>query len=258
MQNVIEFKNTEIYFSSEGKGSTVLLLHGFLENSSMWTTIATELSKKNRVVCIDLLGHGNTGCLGYIHTMEEMAEVVNAVVMALRLRKVTLICHSMGGYVSLAFAEKYADKVKGLCLLNSTAQEDSEERKELRLRACTMAQTNYEALVKMSISNLFAEVSREKFFNEIEEIKREALKTPVQGYMAATKGMRLRKNKEKVLQLIPKRLIISGTNDPIIEESFIKKEAERTKTPIVLLPLGHMSHVEAKEALIYELKEFVK
>ncbi|MGB1041927.1 MAG: alpha/beta fold hydrolase [Tenacibaculum sp.] len=258
MQEFITYKNSNIAYTDIGKGNAVVLLHGFLENSTMWSNFVSELSTKNRVVCIDLLGHGNTDCIGYLHTMDVMADAVKEVLNHLRLRRVSFIGHSMGGYVALAFADKYLKNVKSLCLLNSTAQADTEERKVLRLRACEMAKTNYEALVKMSISNLFAANTRSLFAKDINELKKEALKTPVQGYIAATKGMRLRKNNETVLKQIDKRLIISGKKDPIIAVDLIKDEAERTKTPIRFLANGHMSFIEDKEALILLLKDFVK
>ena len=67
-----------ISYSDIGTGSTVVLLHGFLENKTMWKDLAPNLSKKNRVLSIDLLGHGQTECLGYVHSMEENAEIVKA------------------------------------------------------------------------------------------------------------------------------------------------------------------------------------
>ena len=57
MTQKLKYKNIQISFSDVGKGSVVVLLHGFLENSSMWNSIIPELSKKNRVITIDLLGH---------------------------------------------------------------------------------------------------------------------------------------------------------------------------------------------------------
>jgi pimeloyl-ACP methyl ester carboxylesterase len=71
-----------------------------------------QLLLKNRVITIDLLGHGETECLGYVHSMEDNAEAVQAVLAELRIRKAILV-GSMGGYVALAFAELYPDFVKG-------------------------------------------------------------------------------------------------------------------------------------------------
>src|SRR6218665_1340441 len=95
----IHFKNTKISYSDIGKGTAVVLLHGFLENQTMWQDFVPELSKKYRVITIDLLGHGETECLGYVHNMEDNAGMVQAVLSELRLRKSIFIGHSMGGYV---------------------------------------------------------------------------------------------------------------------------------------------------------------
>nr|WP_299032608.1 alpha/beta hydrolase [uncultured Tenacibaculum sp.] len=255
---IVKFKETTVFYTDSGKGNSVVLLHGFLENNTMWDAVVEEVSKRNRVICIDLLGHGKTGCIGYIHSMEEMAEAVKAVLQELKIRRAIFVGHSMGGYVALAFAEKYPKNVKGLCLLNSTSQADSEERKKLRLRANEMAKENYETLVKMSIGNLFAEQTREQFSEVIEKVRVEALKTPVRGYIAASEGMRLRENKEAVLQTIDKRLMIAGKQDSILNYDAVVKESNRTKTTLIELPNGHMSHIEAKEELLKELANFVK
>ena len=258
MQNFINYKNSKIAYSDVGKGSAVVLLHGFLENSTMWKDIVFELSKRNRVICIDLLGHGNTDYIGYVHSMDDMAEAVKEVLNNLRIRRSIFIGHSMGGYVALAFAEKYLKNVKGLCLLNSTAQADNEERKELRKRACDMAQKNYEPLIKMSITNLFFENNRLELIEEVEQVKNEALKVSVRGYIAANEGMCLRDNKEAVLKSIEKRLIVLGKKDPVLNYELIIDEAKRTNTPLVELPNGHMSHLEDKDETIKILRAFVK
>ncbi len=255
---IAKFKETTVFYTDLGKGNSVVLLHGFLENNTMWNTVVEEISKRNRVICIDLLGHGKTGCIGYIHSMEEMAEAVKAVLQELKIRRAIFVGHSMGGYVALAFAEKYPKNVKGLCLLNSTSQADSEERKKLRLRANEMAKENYETLVKMSIGNLFAEQTREQFSEVIEKVRAEALKTPVRGYIAASEGIRLRENKEAVIQTIDKRLMIVGKQDSILNYDAVVKESNRTKTTLIELPNGHMSHIEAKDELLKALTNFVK
>ena len=104
MEKWLLFKNTKISYTDTGKGAVVVLLHGFLENKYMWKDVIPIISKNKRVLAIDLLGHGKSECIGYIHSIELMAEVVFAVLKSLRIRKITLIGHSMGGYVSLALS----------------------------------------------------------------------------------------------------------------------------------------------------------
>ncbi|QNM85095.1 alpha/beta hydrolase [Polaribacter pectinis] len=259
MQKSITFKNANISFSDEGKGTAVVLIHGFLENSTMWKDIISEISKRNRVITIDLLGHGKTECIGYSHSMELFAETVEAVLKHLRIRRSILIGHSLGGYVALAFAEKNPQKVKGLCLMNSTSNEDDEERKNLRLRANKMIQNNFTNMVRMSFSNLYGEESRIKFKEEMKSALHEALQTPIQGYIAGQEGMRIRPNRNHVLAENDfKKLIIIGKKDPVLNFDLSLAEAKKTNSEVVVFNDGHMSHIENKLELIEALKSFVK
>lgn len=256
---MLAFKNTTIYFTDQGKGTAVVLIHGFLENATMWNALTPTLLKRNRVVTIDLLGHGKSDCLGYVHSMELFAETIAAVLKQLQIRKCILIGHSLGGYVALAFAEKYPQKIKGLCLLNSTSNEDTEERKTIRLRANKMVQHNFTNLVQISFSNLFGSTSKTTFKREMELALKEALQTPVQGYIAAQEGMRIRPNRNAVLaENSFKKLIIIGKKDPVLNFELSLKEAKKTSSEVVIFPNGHMSHIENKEELNTTLKSFVK
>lgn len=168
------FKNTTISYTDQGKGTAIVLLHGFLENKKMWDAFIPEWSKKFRIITIDLLGHGETGCMGYVHSMENNADVVHEVLAELRLRKAILVGHSMGGYVALAFAELYPDMMKGLVLLNSTSRADSDERKTNRDRAIKAVKQSFQNFISLSISNLFSEENRERLSESIENVKRGA------------------------------------------------------------------------------------
>ena len=259
MQKSVTFKKACISFSDVGKGTAVVLLHGFLENTSMWKDVIPQLSKRNRVIAVDLLGHGKSDCLGYVHSMELFAESVAAVLKHLRIRKCVVIGHSLGGYVALAFAEKYPQKIKGMCLMNSTAIEDDAERKTLRLRANKMIQKNFENMVRMSFSNLFGEKSRSLFKVEMKAALQEALKTPIQGYIAGQEGMRIRPNRTAVLtENNFKKLIIIGEKDPVLDLETSLNEAKTTNSEVVVFPEGHMSHIENAPALILALTSFVK
>ena len=255
----ILFKNTNISYSDTGKGTTIVLLHGFLENKTMWDFYVPELAKKNRVIAIDLLGHGETECLGYVQTMEENADAVHEVLSALRIRKAIFVGHSMGGYVALAFAELYPDNIKGLVLLNSTARADSEERKLNRDRAIKAVKQSFINFISLSIANLFSEDNRERLSSEIESVKNKALKTPLQGIVASLEGMKIRKDREVLLHLTqyPKMLIL-GEKDPVLNYDETKEQIENTEMKLVTFPDGHMSHIENQEDLLKTLLLFFK
>jgi pimeloyl-ACP methyl ester carboxylesterase len=255
----ILYKNTTISYSDSGKGTAVVLLHGFLENKTMWKDLVPILSQKNRVITIDLLGHGATGCLGYVHSMENNAEIVKAVLSHLRIRKVIFVGHSMGGYVALAFAELYPATIKGLVLLNTTSKEDSAERKHNRDRAIKAVKQNYVNFVRLSIANLFSVNNRERLENEIENVKLEALKTPLQGIVASLEGMKIRKNREFILHEseFPKLLIL-GEKDGVLIYKDNLAQLENTDVKLVTFQDGHMSHIENKEELEKTLLGFLR
>ena len=254
---ILTYKGISIAYSVSGQGKTVTLLHGFLENSTMWKDTVTLLEKTHQVITIDLLGHGKTECLGYVHTMEDFANAINVVLTHLNITSTTLIGHSLGGYVALAFAEIKPELIIGLCLMNSTPFSDSQERILLRNRAIKVAKSNYENLVSMSISNLFFEDNRLRFEKEIEHIKTEALKTPLQSYVATQEGMKIRIDRTAILEnLNCKKLIIAGKNDPILSKSDVLHLEQLNGIKITILDGGHMSHVENKEEFLQEVMRF--
>jgi pimeloyl-ACP methyl ester carboxylesterase len=257
--NQILYKNTKISYSDTGKGNAVVLLHGFLENQTMWQNLVPELSKKNHVITLDLLGHGETECLGYVHSMEDNADIVKAVLSRLRIRKAIFVGHSMGGYVALAFAELFPAMVKGLVLQNSTAKADSEERKANRDRAIKAVKQDYTTFVRLSISNLFSEENREKMTDEIEKVKNAALKTPLQGIVASLEGMKIRKDREPILHSATfPMLLILGKKDGVLNYNDNLKQIENTKVKLVTFPDGHMSHIENREELSKVFLDFLK
>jgi len=256
---ILQYKGINVFYTDHGKGNTIVLLHGFLENSNMWVPFIPSLSKKNRVVCIDLLGHGKTECLGYIHSMELMADIVYATLNHLKIKKATIIGHSMGGYVALAFAEKKPSMTNGLCLMNSTAQDDSLEKKINRDRAIQAVKQNHKTFIQLAISNLFRPKNRTIFSKEIKHIKKEALQTPLQGIIAALEGMKIRKNREAILfNNQYKQMMIISKKDPALNYETLISQTAKTQVKIVEFPDGHMCHIENKDDFLLSITSFVE
>ncbi len=140
-------------------------MHGFLLISSIWDELVPLLSKKNKVIIIDLPGHGKSGCMAEIHSMELMAEVINFILEKNNIDQASFIGHSMGGYISLAFTEKYESKVNALILLNSTTEKDSAEKKINRDHFIKIIKYNKEVFVKMAISDYSLKTTKKNFNN---------------------------------------------------------------------------------------------
>lgn len=256
---MVLYKNAKVGYSDAGKGKTLVFLHGFLENRTMWKAFADVLSEKHRVITIDLLGHGETDPIGYVHTMEDNADMVHGLLMHLKIKKATFIGHSMGGYVALAFAEFYPDMVSGIALVNSTSRADSDERKTNRDRAIKAVKLDYTSFVRLSVGNLFSEENRDRLSQEIEHVKQEALKMPLQGIVASLEGMKIRKDREVLLHFAPYPImLVLGKKDPVLNYEENADQAGDNKVQLVSLPNGHMSPLEDYDVLLETLRKFFK
>lgn len=255
-----QYKNINLNFTDTGKGHAVVLLHGFLENLSMWNAYSAHLSKKYRVVCVDLLGHGATENLGYLHTMEDMAEAVLAVLHHLKLRKYSVIGHSMGGYVALALGERIPDNIAGLGLFFSTSLPDSPEKKEQRLRGIELVKQNQDKFVSGTIPALFRPKSRELFKTAVQALIDDAKTMSKQGIIAAISGMRIRPDREALLHFGPyKMLIICGKRDAAIPFETMQNQLKAQNVVHTLVTEnGHMGHIEDAEICLEAIEKFLK
>ena len=168
MKQAVEFANIDIYYQDFGKGTPVVLLHGYLESGEIWEAFAKELSKQYRIILIDLPGHGDSGSAGEIHSMDFMADSVARVLDRLHLETCFMIGHSMGGYVALAFLETYPYKLGGLVLFHSHPLADSMETKANREREIKLVRDGRKDLIfNTNIPKAFAVGNLNKFRKEV-------------------------------------------------------------------------------------------
>lgn len=254
----ISFKGTPVYFDTYGEGKAVMLLHGFLEERKIWDAFIPSLSSQFKVIRLDLFGHGETPGLGGIHTMELMAEAVCYLMDQLEVEKAACIGHSMGGYITMALADLYPERVDRLLLLDSSPKKDSAKRLEERNQVIRIVQKHKKVFVRSAVSNLFAEQSRAVFKEKLDQRIAAAMTMEVENIIATVKGMKLRKDREDILANFPKdKMIISGEDDALIPIDLIREVARRTETEFLALPGGHMSYIEQEKAVQKAIVNFL-
>jgi pimeloyl-ACP methyl ester carboxylesterase len=248
---ILNYSETSIYYEIHGKGPAIVLLHGFLESLTMWERLTPILSTNNTVVVIDLPGFGKSGVVDTVHSMELMANIVNQIITLHSFETISIIGHSMGGYVGLAYCEIYPTFTKNLILLNSTPAADSQGRKINRERALQLIDKYSDIFLTMAIQNLFTKDSREKYASEIEKMKSEALSFPLEGIKAAISGMKNRIDRTSVLKNFQGgKMMICGLHDPIIPYKTSATLANETLTPIIKLNGGHMGMIENFDEIV--------
>mgnify|MGYP001477525526 FL=1 len=239
--------------SGNGKENLVLL-HGFMENLLIWEEMEEKLSQDFTLIKIDLPGHGLSKIYSDVHSMELNAEEVKKVTDQLKLGKFHLLGHSMGGYTSLAFAEKFPDDLKSLTLFFSTYFADEEEKKEQRRKSFRIIKEAFRTYVNAGIPNLFNENEKDILEGKIDLAKEIALSTKPDGVLAAVKGMMERTDKKSVMEKFEgKILVIAGKYDNAVKtDVMLKNLPEKTNIKSYLLDCGHNGHWE-KPAICAEI-----
>ena len=258
----IFFRDYTVRYRKEGTGPALVLLHGFCESLGIWNDFTRALSKKYLLIVPDLPGHGGSGG-PEISTMEFMAEAVHAVLREESVKSAVLTGHSMGGYVSLAFAELFPEEIKGLCLFHSTAVADTQEKKLGRTLAMKAAGKDPGSFMSALIPKLFAppEFSSDPALREkyIALSLAAAGKMPAKAIIAALAGMRDRKDRQQVLKNASfPVLFIIGKNDALIPVESILPQTllPRHAEALLLEKAGHMGFFEAKEETLSVLEGF--
>lgn len=260
MQKTHRFRGAKISYSLAGKGRCIVLIHGFLGSGDCWDEIANRLKENFKVLTLDLPGHGNSEAMAYVHHMEDLADLIKSLLHELNIRKAVLVGHSMGGYVTLAFGEKYPDLIKGLVLINSTAAADSAKRIKSRNQLIQLVKKDKAKSISALIPSFFNEESKNRK-KLMAYYKRQALKCSTQGIIASIEGMKIRKEREIVLKFAPyPYLIIIGKKDAILDEKQLKMEASlgENSQHLVLEDSAHMSYLEEPGKVFKTLKEFAR
>ncbi|WKS95636.1 alpha/beta fold hydrolase [Riemerella columbina] len=241
-----------------GNGSQVLvLLHGFMESTKIWDFMEDYLSEAFKIVKIDLPGHGQSPLYHSTNTMAFMAEEVKKCTDSLGISQFHLLGHSMGGYVSLAFAEKYPESLKSLTLFFSTFLPDDEEKKEQRRKSFRIILENFKAYVNAGMPALFNPSEKVQLQDKIEIATQIALNTSPEGALAAVKGMIERENTCAILeQLEAKIILIAGQYDQAVKtEQTLKELPQRASVKSYVLDCGHNGHWEKPQICAAILNE---
>ena len=224
---------------------TVVLLHGFGEDSSVWSGFVPFLQKDFYILTPDYARLSN------LKTIEEYADFVHEEITEKGIEKCVMIGHSMGGYIALAFAEKYPEMLTGLGLFHSTSFADSEEKKAARSKNIEFIDKyGAEAFIKTSTPNLYAEIFQKLHPEVIEKHIEYASTLPKEALTAGMKAMRDRPDRRQVLKSLRcSVMFIIGEMDKSVSPQDAKSQIMMPKyfSSSILNDVAHMGMLEEPE-----------
>lgn len=248
----VEVNGIRLAYDRRGKGTPLVLLHGYPLDHHLWDAVAPLLEDMFDLILPDLRGFGESSTVDSFYAMEDYAADIGSLLDRLGIEKAAIAGHSMGGYVALAFVRLFPGRVRGLGLISSQALADSPERKEARYKsAAEVAEHGIGSVVETMAPKFTAD-------EKLQAFARASMERQSPGaYIGALKAMAARVDSTQLLSssLFPV-VLVHGTSDQLIP-------IDRAREVKAALPLaylveisgaGHMPIMENKEQTAEALK----
>lgn len=249
MEYFSTFSSIPVHINDSESGDVpVIFLHGYLETMYIWDDFLELLDPRFRTVAMDLPGHGLSGSFE-LNTMDRMADAVCAVLDKCGIDSAFAVGHSMGGYVALEFARKYADRCRGVVLLNSSPYADTESKAEDRKREIEIIKADRLLCLAMSsVPKMYDPDNLRDLDDKIQETIENCETHDPDGIISCINGMVLRKDLTDHFRNYDKPLVmVFGRNDRFMPEKSVADLILKLPNAdsYILDHTGHSSFVEA-------------
>ena len=262
MHKTFYYKDTEVSYAVTGAGTPVMLVHGFAEDAGVWQYQVDFLQQYCRLIIPHLPGSGLSAYNEALTGIDDYAGCLHALLLHEGVEQCIMLGHSMGGYITLAFAEKYIEKLTAFGFIHSTAFADSAEKKQNRLKGIKMLdEYGSYAFIKSTAPNLFSAAYKQQFAGKIEELvqrgagfKKEALQQYYRAMMNRPDRTAVLRNSKMPV------LFVAGTEDVAAPLNDVLQQVYLPETSYIhiLQNTGHMGMWEATETVNTYVLQFIE
>jgi pimeloyl-ACP methyl ester carboxylesterase len=255
----LEYQSKKIFYRVKGEGPAVVLIHGFGEDGKIWKN-QYDIFKNCQLIIPDLPGSGRSEMIDDM-SMEGLAASVNTILLHEKSSRCTMIGHSMGGYVTLAYAEKYGSDLKSFGLFHSTAFADNEAKIETRKKGIAfIKEHDAQAFLKTTVPNLYGSITKKKHTGLIEDHLKTCKDFTAESLIAYYEAMMSRPDRTEVLKLadVPVLFIFGREDQAVpIEDGLKQCHLPQISHVHILENSGHMGMIEESGAAKTYLNEFL-
>ncbi|MBY0477835.1 MAG: alpha/beta hydrolase [Chitinophagaceae bacterium] len=261
MQKTLSTVSGQLSYFLYGKGEPVVLIHGFGEDSRIWKQQIQFLQNRFQLIIPDLRGSGASTLPEKQLTIESMADDLYAILRAENIQPCILLGHSMGGYITLAFAEKYPEMLAAFGLIHSTAYADSDEKKAARKKSIAFINEHSAfEFIQTTIPNLFSAAFNKQQKHQVLQLTEQGRQFSKEALTAYYEAMIARPDRTEVLKnsTVPVLFFI-GEEDKAVNPGDMLKQSSLPAVSQVLFVNGiaHMGMLEATGELNTCIDEFV-
>jgi len=290
--------NLRLYYEDVGKGDPIIANHGLSEDGNYWseTGVTAALSKKYRVISIDMRGHGRTVVEGepYGYDADTMAQDFDDLADFLGIDKFHLLTHATGGMVGARYTRKRSDRLLSSILTDTSSNTQieipdyreftEEEKKERTQRAEAWEKANEEERVRMremwiamemnaTIEDRMAAIRQEPgpyLFKMAEHPESERMLKIYEGFLRRQDRRAIINfmtsfytdtdpRIEELRQVKCPTLVLLGEFDVVFLKPSQLMADEIPDVRHVIMPgLGHMTAIEDSEKFIAEILDFLE
>jgi len=247
-----DINGIKIAYERHGKGTPLVLLHGYPLDHHLWDDVVPLFKDTFDLIIPDLRGFGDSTTVATPYSMNDFASDLAGLLDQLGIQKTALAGHSMGGYVALAFAQRYPERMNGLALVSSQVLADPPDRKEGRYKtAAEVAEKGIRGVVETMTPKFTADPHWQAFARESMEQQQPA------AYIGALKAMAERVDSTALLSSMQYPLVvIHGAADALIpiERAREVKAARPESTLVEISGAGHMPMCEAPNETVKGLR----
>lgn len=252
----IHVSGIELAYTRRGSGTALVLLHGYPLDHHIWDVVAPQLERTFDLILPDLRGFGSSTTMETPYTLDDFASDIAGLLDHVGIQTAAIVGHSMGGYVALAFVNRYPQRVRGLGLVSSQTLADSPERKEGRYKT---AQAVAEHGVQGVVETMAPKFTRDKQLQmTVSEVMR---RQQPSAYIGALKAMAKRPDASALLTTLKVPVVvIHGEADELIPVDRARevKSAISHAVLVELKGVGHLPMLESPRGTVEALMKLTE
>jgi 3-oxoadipate enol-lactonase len=247
----IEANGIQINYELSGikEAPVVVLSHSLACSMMMWAPQLELLEAHFQVLRYDTRGHGDSSAPQGPYTLEQLVDDAIGLLDGLDIERVLWVGLSMGGMIGQGIALNHSDRLESLVLADTASIIPDEAQPVWQERIDSVRNQGMQAVAESTLERWFTPNYLKRNPPEIEQIRRQILATPVDGYIGCSEAIRRLNYLEQLSAIQTPTLIMVGADDPGTPVAASEAMHARIEgSNLVVIPeAAHLSNIEQKE-----------